>query len=247
MCGRHEIAKTLLDHGADVNAIIFACGDVMSIARSTADERLQSLLTDHGVPTTVEHVASCGDVALAKEILDGKTPARSLDLESPTPTGIAEQMLLAAGANCPEIVRLCLPCIERGKDDSWWNYAMVRATEPQSLEYILQHGVSPNVVGENGFTLLHHIATTSSEDSELKMATLLLDHGASLDQRDRLLSSTPFGWACRWGHRTLVDLYLSRGAVPSEPGTEAWAQPLAWATREGHAEIVARLIEFSAA
>jgi ankyrin repeat protein len=246
MCGRHEIAKTLLDHGADVNAAIFACGDAMSIARSTADERLQSLLTDHGVPTTVEHVAGCGDVALAKEILDGKTPARSLDLESPTPIEIAEQMLLAAGDSCPEIVRLCLPCIERGNDDSWWNYAMVRATEPQSLEYILQHGVSPNVVGENGFTLLHHIATTSVEDSELKMATLLLDHGASLKQRDRLLNSTPLGWACRWGHLALVDLYLSRGAVPSEPDTEAWAQPLAWATREGHAEIVARLVEFSA-
>lgn len=101
---------------------------------------------------------------------------------------------------------------------------------------------------QNGFTLLHHIATTSVEDSErVKMATLLLDHGASLEQRDRLLSSTPLGWACRWGHRALADLYLSRGAVPSEPGTEAWAQPLAWATREGHAEIVARLIEFSAA
>jgi hypothetical protein len=42
MCGRHEIAKTLLDHGADVNAIIFACGDAMSIARSTTDERLQT-------------------------------------------------------------------------------------------------------------------------------------------------------------------------------------------------------------
>lgn len=248
MCGRHEIAKTLLDHGADVNAVIFACGDAMSIAQSTADERLQSLLTDHGVSTTVEHVAGCGDVALAREILDGKTPARSLDLESPTPSEIAEKMLLAAGANCPEIVRFCLPCIERSKDDSWWNYAMVRATEPQSLEYILQHGVSPNVIGENGFTLLHHIATTSVEDSEpVKMAILLLDHGASLEQRDRLLNSTPLGWACRWGHVALADLYLSRGAVPFELGTEAWAQPLAWAKREDHAEIVARLIEFSAA
>ena len=218
----------------------------MSIARSTADERLQSLLTDHGVPTTVEHVAGCGDVALAREILDGKTPARSLNLVSPTLIEIAEQMLLAAGDSCPEIVRLCLPCIERGNDDAWWNYAMVRATEPQSLAYILQHGVSPNVVGENGFTLLHHIATTSVEDSELKMATLLLDHGASLEQRDRILSSTPLGWACRWGQLALVDLYLSRGAAPSESGTEAWARPLAWATREGHAEIVARLVEFSA-
>ncbi len=248
MCGRHEIAKTLLDHGADVNAIIFACGDAMSIARSTEDEQLQSLLVDHGARTTVEYVAGCADVALAKKILDGKTPATSLNLESPTPTGIAEQMLLAAGDNCPEIVRLCLPCIERGKDDSWWNYAMMRSTtEPQSLEYIQQYGVNPNVVGENGFTLLHHIATTSVEDSErVKIATLLLDHGASLEQRDRLLSSTPLGWACRWGRRELVDLYLSRGAAPSEPDIEAWAQPLAWATRGGHAEIAARISNFCA-
>ena len=246
MCGRHQIAKTLLDHGADVNSVLYACGDAMSIAQSTEDERLQSLLIDHGARTNVE---GCADMALAKEILDGKMPAHSLDIESPTPTEIAEQMLLGAGDNCPEIVRLCLPHMERGKDDSWWNYAMVRSTtEPQSLEYILQHGVNPNVVGENGFTLLHHIATTSVEDSEcVKIATLLLNHGASLEQRDRLLSSTPLGWACRWGRRELVDLYLSRGATPSEPDAEAWARPLAWATREGHTEIVARLSEFSAA
>jgi len=205
-------------------------------------------LMDRGAQTTVEDVAARADVALAKEILNGKTPASSLNLVSPTPTGIAEQMLLAAGASCPEIVRICLPRIERENHDSWWNYAMVRASKPQSLEYILQHGVSPNVVGENGFTPLHHIATISAETSQrVKLATLLLDHGASLEQRDRLLNSTPLGWACRWGHLALVNLYHSRGAVPFEPDTEAWAQPLAWATREGHEDIVARLIEFSAA
>jgi len=245
MCGRYQIAKTLLDHGADVNAVLYACGDAMSIAQATKDERLQSLLIDHDVRTNVE---GCTVVALAREILDGNVPAHSLDIESPTPTEIAEQMLLAAGGNCPEIVRLCLPHIKRDKDDSWWNYAMVRSTtEPQSLEYILQHGVNPNVAGENGFTLLQHIATISAEDSEpVEIATLLLDHGASLEQRDHLLNSTPLGWACRWDRRELVDLYLSRGATPSEPDTEAWAQPLAWATREGHTDIVARLNDFSA-
>ena len=212
MCGRHEIAKTLLNHGADVNAVLYACGDAMSIAQTTADERFKAILIEHGARITVEHVASCGDVGLAQAILDGTTPACSLNSDSPTPVELAEQMLLAAGDNCPEIVRLCLPHIDRPKDDAWWNYAMVRATDPQCLDHILRHGVNPSVVGENGFTLLHHIATTTTGESDrLKLATILLDHGASLEQRDLLLKSTPLGWACRWGRRELVELYLSRG------------------------------------
>ena len=116
--------------------------------------------------------------------------------------------------------------------------------DPQCLDHILRHGVNPSVVGENGFTLLHHIATTAIQESDrLEIATMLLDQGASLEQRDLLLNSTPLGWACRWGRRELVDLYLSRGADTSEADAEPWAKPLAWATREGHDEIVTRLSE----
>jgi len=45
MCGRHEIAELLLARGADVNAIVCACGDSMCMAE---DENMKALLRKHG-------------------------------------------------------------------------------------------------------------------------------------------------------------------------------------------------------
>jgi ankyrin repeat protein len=85
---------------------------------------------------------------------------------------------------------------------------------------------------------LHHLASDyAHEETRLIRATLLLDAGASLENRDPLLKSTPLGWACRWGRRALVELYLSRGADVAECDAEAWARPLAWAEKGGQGEI----------
>lgn len=53
MCGRHEIAELLLARGADVNAIVYACGDSMCMAD---DETMKSLLRQHGSRLAVETV-----------------------------------------------------------------------------------------------------------------------------------------------------------------------------------------------
>ena len=68
---------------------------------------------------------------------------------------------------------------------------------------------------------------------------MLIDHGARLDIRDDLLKSTPLGWACRWGHKELVQLLIQRGAPVREENVEAWATPQAWAHKMGHHEIQA--------
>jgi ankyrin repeat protein len=72
----------------------------------------------------------------------------------------------------------------------------------------------------------------------VQLATLLLDAGATLDVRDKLLNSTPLGWACRWGRVEIVKLLLARGADPVEADAEAWATPRAWAEKMGRGEIV---------
>jgi ankyrin repeat protein len=152
---------------------------------------------------------------------------------------LAEQMLWAAGGSDPEIVRMCLPHMQRKRDDPWWNYVLMHATLPESFRLVLAHGVDPDVVGVGGHTTLHHLAAAGREEEErLTLATMLLDAGASLSRRDELLKSTPLGWACRWGRVGLVQLYLARGADAVEADAEPWATPLAWASKRGHAEIV---------
>lgn len=238
MCGRLEIAERLLDHGADVNAIVHACGDPMSIASGTCDEQMISLLLSRGARITVERVAGNRDRKTAKAILDGTIPAHSLNVEEPTPTDLAEQMLWAAGGTDPEIVRMCLPHVRRNRHDPWWNYVLMHARLPESFKLILEHGIDPDVAADGGYAMLHHLSTTHvADEGRLARATLLLDAGASLTMRDSLLKSTPLGWACRWGCLDLVQLYLARGADAQEPEAEPWATPLAWATKGNHDDV----------
>jgi ankyrin repeat protein len=239
LCGRREIAELLLTRGADVNAIVFASGDALGNAQATQDEKMQALLRKHGARITVEHVAG-GEKGreTAKAILAGTVPAYSLNVVDPTPTDLAEQMLWAAGGD-PEIVRMCLSHMKRPRDDPWWNYVLMHARLPEGFKLILEYGIDPDVAGAGGYTILHHLATEYvDEQTRVPRATLLLDAGASLENRDPLLKSTPLGWACRWGRRGLVELYLERGADPREADAEPWATPLAWATKRVHREII---------
>jgi hypothetical protein len=73
---------------------------------------------------------------------------------------------------------------------------------------------------------------------------MLLDAGARLDVRDKLLKSTPLGWACRWGRVELVKLFLDRSADPVEADAEPWATPRAWAEKMQHPEIL-ELLRFA--
>ncbi len=238
MCGRHEIAGLLLARGADVNAIVYACGD--SLGHCTAeDEKMEALLRKHGAGLTVEQLPD-GELGreTAKAILAGTIPASSLNVVNPTPTDLAEQMLWAAGD--AEIVRMCLSHITRPRDDPWWNYVLIHAGRPEKLKLILDHRVDPDVRGGEGYTMLHHLASDygRASDERVIRATMLLDAGASLTIRDSLLKSTPLGWACRWGRIELVKLYLGHGADALEADAEPWATPSAWATKRRHHEIV---------
>jgi len=104
---------------------------------------------------------------------------------------------------------------------------------------------SPNRRCRFGATILHQVVTTGDHVTaadRVAFAAALLDAGASLDERDDLLKSTPLGWACRWGREELVRLFLQRGADPLEPEAEPWATPLAWARKKGHDGIAAILL-----
>jgi len=243
VCGRYDIAELLLTRGADVNAIVYACGDSLSIAQETGDEELKALLLRHGARITVEHIVGSGDRETAQAILEGKIAAHSLNVEQPSHADIVGQLLWSATHNGDlEIVRMCLPHIPWNPNDTSWDYVMLHCTSPECLDLILQHGVNPDVAEEGDPTTLHHIAALDvTEQDRLALATLLLDAGASFSRRDSILLSTPLGWACRWGRSELVRLYLERGADTVELGAESWATPLAWASKGEHYDVVSLL------
>jgi Ankyrin repeat len=238
MCGRHEIAELLLARGADVNAMVYACGDSMGRAE---DEKMKALLRKHGARLTVETVT---DLKAAQAILDGSVTAYCLDDTEPLTAKHAAEFLCGGD---PEFIRMCLPHITRKRDDPWWNGVLMTAKLPEGLKLVLDHAVDVNIPFEGGYTMLHHLATpvagrsgafAPTDEEHCECAAMLLDAGASLTIRDSLLRSTPLGWACRWGKIQLARLYLERGADPVEADAEPWATPLAWATKRGHHEII---------
>jgi ankyrin repeat protein len=232
MCGRHDIAELLLARGADVNSVVYACGDSMCRA---LDDKMKALLLKHGARLTVETVT---DPKTAQAILDGTVIAYSLDDTEPLKLKDAAEVLCGGD---PEFIRLCLPHITRKRDDPWWNGVLLNTKVPDGLKLILEHGVDADMADGAGYTVLHHLASDycrASNEERVIRATMLLDSGASLTKRDQLLKSTPLGWACRWGRIELVRLYLERGADALEVDAERWATPLAWATKRGHQAVI---------
>jgi ankyrin repeat protein len=75
----------------------------------------------------------------------------------------------------------------------------------------------------------------------LDLVTELLDHGASVDARDRL-GARPLSHAARFGHLAMVDLLLARGA-PLDARNLAGATALFLAVDGNHTQVAQRLIE----
>lgn len=98
--------------------------------------------------------------------------------------------------------------------------------------YILEKGMSPNVMNWQHVTILHEMA----QKGDLSMAWLLLQHGAKIDAIDEEYQSTPLGLAARWGEFDMVQYLLIQGADPNKAGTP-WATPLAWAIKKEHPKI----------
>lgn len=75
----------------------------------------------------------------------------------------------------------------------------------------------------------------------LELASELLDHGASLDARDRF-GARPLSHAARFGHLPMVDLLLARGA-PIDARNLAGATALYFAIDADRTAVAQRLIE----
>jgi uncharacterized protein len=75
----------------------------------------------------------------------------------------------------------------------------------------------------------------------MALVTELLDHGASVDARDRF-GARPLSHAARFGHLAMIDLLLARGA-PLNARNLAGATALFFAVEGNHTPVAQRLIE----
>jgi ankyrin repeat protein len=256
---RYAMAETLLKHGADPNASIYASGDPVFSAYSEGDGEMIALLERYGGVPTATTAGLFRRTELARRMVAGEAPYR---IDGAAGASLGEQLLWggACGGD-PEVVRMALALVDWApQDPRWfgmleqplrsWKFGSVSASWDddaylQCFRLLLER-CDPNLRGrptdnqQFGLTTLHNIVARGDAASEARVAfaRAILDKGARLDLRDNLLKSTPLGWAARWGHMALVRLFLERGADPIEADAEPWARPLAWAERFGRDEIV---------
>jgi ankyrin repeat protein len=259
---RYEMVETLLRRGADPNARIYASGDPVFSAYSEGDQAMIALLERYGGVPAATTAGLFRQTALAKRMLAGEARFR---IDGAAGESLGEQLLWggACGGD-PEIVRMALEHVDWARDDPRW-FAMLEQplrtwthgsigdawdkTTYLTCFRLLLERCDPNLRGrptdggQFGLTTLHNIVARGdmTADERVAFATAILDRGARLDVRDNLLKSTPLGWACRWGQRPLVTLFLNRGADPIEADAEAWATPLAWAVEMNYPDIAATL------
>jgi ankyrin repeat protein len=248
--GQHEIARLLLERGADPNAKLYASGDPLSWAYTAKDEQMKTILRGAGAVVDPILAAHEGDFEAAVARVEQN------------PSLLGDVMWGGTQGGSLAIVRWCLARVDWSPTDSRWSRMLTGAmgawrlsphrrfkdvdpaNYPALLRLYLDHGVDPNLRGRRE-TPLHGSATCGvvwgqdllSPADRIERACILLDAGARFDARDELLASTPLAWAARWGRRELVELYLARGASPTEPDAQLWATPLSWATRYGQREI----------
>jgi ankyrin repeat protein len=251
--GRYEMAEMLLRHGADPNGRVYASGSPAFSAYGQGDAKMIELMRSHGGVLGAIPAGLYGETELAAEMLAGRVDPH-LDEGHFAGETVAEQLLWGAVCGGAEaITRMALREVEWPRDDPrWyrileqplrmWTYGkrpVDRSTYLTCFRLVLERA-DANVRGRFGRTLLHDIVAfreRMTTDEAIAFATMLLDRGAQLDVRDDLLASTPLGWACRWGHRDLAELFIAHGADVVEADAEPWATPRAWALKMGHGSI----------
>jgi ankyrin repeat protein len=247
--GKHAMAEMLLERGADPNGQVYASGSVMYSALAAGDAAMVKRLERYG---GFADAATVGHLRLAEQARQMLADEDAGRLRAGTYTnvnGTLAQELLWAGlrGGDPEIVRMALERVDWPRDHPDWFgklWSPLPGYRPRTpADHALYLECFRQVLGRSdpnvrhprfGRTVLHDVAASDeavSPEEAVAFATMLLDAGARVDERDDLLQSTPLGWACRWGRVELVKLLIERGADPVEANAEPWATPRAWAQK----------------
>ncbi len=246
--GKIAMAEMLLERGADPNIHVYAGGPSVHRAFHRKDRAMMELLKRYGGVLPPVSIGLFQERELAKQMLADEAGGRLLPDGILEGRNVSEDLLRgAADSGDAEIVRMALPGVDWSREESRWFWILMQAVwagSPECLSLILAR-CNPNLRHPRfGRTILHDVAglgLKNTPEQSTVLAAVLLDAGASVNERDDVLRSTPLGWACRWGRIEMAKLLLVRGADPVEADAEPWATPLAWAEKMRHREIIAVL------
>jgi ankyrin repeat protein len=107
---------------------------------------------------------------------------------------------------------------------------LIKRGDVLSLRHSLETGLDPNLSNKLGWTLLMLAAMKNGDTS---VGSLLLDHGAVLDVRNKF-GETALSLAAHTGHHSFVKLLLDHGAsLDGHPFGSSMESFLDWAEQYG--------------
>lgn len=224
-----SIARMLLTAGADPNAEVEASGNALFIATLKGHTEMTELLYTAGASLSLSGACALGRVDLVGEI----TAVKPSEINA----GDFGPLAQAVSEGYTNIVHLLLKHnVEL--NDPWYtsnymSYAL-RFSDKDMVTLLLEHGANPNLTNWLGVSYLHVLALQGN----IELAKLLIDFGADLNVIDNEHSTTPLGWAAKYGKKEMVAFLLGQGAKRDLTGMPDWATPMEWAKRRGHPEIV---------
>jgi len=189
---RDEVAKMLLDAGADLEATTSWNATPLDWAATMGSTKVADLLLARGAQgMNLVAAASLGKLELVREFLESGAPLASI-----------------AGRAAPaEPDDHWVADSARMKGDVISNafYGACRNGHTAVAAFLLERGADVNAKGVFGGTGLHWAAINGHKDT----VAFLLAHGADRTIRDATFASTPAGWAAEGGHDKIREL-LSR-------------------------------------
>jgi ankyrin repeat protein len=247
---RMEMARLLLARGADPNANVWTAGSPAYRAYEGRNLEMIALIEQYGGWIDPGSAGYARQTDIARKMLAGEIDPH-LEPNDFSGRTVAEQLLWGgASALSAEIVHLALEHVDWPPDDPRWFWMLWRplpghedynaqqqAESCACFTLILARCGPHHRASDHGQTMLHE-AVARNHGVGVQLATILLDARARVDVRDKLLQSTPLGWACRWGRVDMVRLLLAHGADPVEADAESWATPRAWAERMHRPDIL---------
>jgi ankyrin repeat protein len=231
--GRLEIARMLLDHGANPK-VENKEGEtpLYLVSRGTCNSTehvvgIARLLLERGVDvnareksnvkfTPLHTAAFRGRLELAKVLLGHGANANAVSEGGETPLHLVSRGEYDSQEHGVSIARLLLEhCVDLDAQTKYHQTALHFAAfygRPEITQLLLDHGANPNAEDELGSTPLQSVSGGKYDSQEygVSVARLLLEHGADVNPRTKV--STPLHSAAFYGRLALAQVLLDHGA-----------------------------------
>ena len=242
--GKPDVARLLLDHGADVHVhdkngktpLHFAAAyDFIEVVRMLLERNLEVNSRDDQRYTPLLFASQKGNPNVVRLLLDNGADAHVHTLRGSTP------LHLAAVEGHFEVAQILLDCnaeVNSRDDRGYTPLLLASQTGKHNLvQFLLDHEADAQVRDNSRKTLLH-IATASGH---LEVTQTLLDRNAEVNSRDDR-GATPLLLASQHGRPEVVRLLLDYDA-DAQAHDNCRRTSLHFAAISGHLEVTRTLLE----